>query len=155
MAGHSAKKNKTSNDSTLALRWYALIGVNVTFLLWRVGYHYESFGFWSIVFSCAAWAVYLLCYSNFRAAAESGIHNIAEVGEYWTDVFWVTLVAQTVAIMSDWGWLVLLLIPGYLMVAAVGRWLDDVPAAAQETAEATNAKKAKKKVAKSSSNFTR
>eukprot|EP00656_Telonema_subtile_P013993 TRINITY_DN17117_c0_g1_i1.p1 TRINITY_DN17117_c0_g1~~TRINITY_DN17117_c0_g1_i1.p1 ORF type:complete len:163 (+),score=24.06 TRINITY_DN17117_c0_g1_i1:137-625(+) len=153
MAGASAKKNAAKNATTLSLRFNALVAVNVAFLLWRGVYHYASFSFWSIVFMCMAWVLYFICYSQFKAAASSGLHDISNVGEYWNDVFWVTLVAHAFAILTNWGWLVMLIIPGYMLVAAALRWAASDPEPEEETDGPT--KKVRKAVTKTSKNATR
>merc|ERR1711998_679350 len=105
MAGHSAKKNAKANASTLSWRFNALIAINVAFVGYRIVYHWGSFGWFSWMLAIAAWIIYGLCYSQFQAAASSSLHNISDVGEYWSDLFLVTLAAQALAIFSDFGWL--------------------------------------------------
>merc|ERR1711865_240945 len=154
MAGNSAKKNAKANAETLTWRFNVLVAINVIFLVYRVIYHNDSFGFWSWVSLCVAWEIYALCYSNFKASAASSLHNIKEVGEYWSDVFMVTLAAHTVAIYTNFGWLVMLVIPAYLIGNGVVSWAaaEDPMAAQKEAEDAKESKKAQRKVKTKASN---
>merc|ERR1711924_393146 len=103
----------------MSTRGSIIAAVMLVYISWRIVYHYASFG-WiqGVCFGIVAVAT-LTCYSMFRATAASGLYDITEVGEVWNDLFFVSIATLVLATLSDWGFLLYLVVPLYGLYAMV------------------------------------
>mmetsp|Transcript_82958 Transcript_82958/g.253532 ORF Transcript_82958/g.253532 Transcript_82958/m.253532 type:complete len:158 (-) Transcript_82958:90-563(-) len=143
MGGQSEKKQAKKAEQTRTIFLYALLGVNALYILWRVVFHWASWGKWHMVgFAFLSFVSYFTF---------SGINTALEIGmdyEMYLDVFAVNLGTQLLATFSNYGWLLYLVVPGYLGWKVAGMVKDYVfTPTAEEAAEndaATQKRLAKK-----------
>merc|ERR1711990_805869 len=126
MAGGSEKKHRKENEATLAFRSQVTLGVLAVYVLWRIGYHNDSFG-WKT--GCALLMVgvaLLLCFSMFKSITTKSLYGIKEY-EHWNDLFYVSITTLVLATFTDYGWLLFLVVPAYgiyaLMIRPCLNWI--------------------------------
>mmetsp|Transcript_18291 Transcript_18291/g.50241 ORF Transcript_18291/g.50241 Transcript_18291/m.50241 type:complete len:157 (+) Transcript_18291:1358-1828(+) len=109
MAGQAEKKQAKRAESLIVYFLYAMVGVNALYVLSRVLFYWSSWGKWSIIgfalFSFVSYFTY------------NGIDRALQIGgdyEWFQDMFIVNLTTQLLVCFSDYGWLLYLLVPGYL-----------------------------------------
>merc|ERR1712216_862150 len=116
MAGGSEKKNRAKNKQTLQYLGGSMGGVMSLFLLWRVGYHWDSFSFWIVIFAAMVITGTLLSYSmlsQLHRGHQWDILDFKNVGEVWFDLFCVSLATLVLTTFTDWGYLLYLSVPMY------------------------------------------
>eukprot|EP00933_Yihiella_yeosuensis_P062113 TRINITY_DN6504_c0_g4_i1.p1 TRINITY_DN6504_c0_g4~~TRINITY_DN6504_c0_g4_i1.p1 ORF type:complete len:158 (-),score=28.99 TRINITY_DN6504_c0_g4_i1:107-580(-) len=110
MAGQSEKKLAKKAESFSQYYLFAIIGVNVLYLIFKVFLNWASMGFWNI---CGLFLYTFVSYFTY-----GGIQSSLEVGadyEMYLDLFLVNLFSQFLVSFTDWGWLVYLAVPGYVL----------------------------------------
>mmetsp|Transcript_74545 Transcript_74545/g.242019 ORF Transcript_74545/g.242019 Transcript_74545/m.242019 type:complete len:157 (-) Transcript_74545:124-594(-) len=109
MAGQAEKKQAKRAENLIVYFLYAMVGVNALYVLSRVLFYWSSWGKWNIIgfalFSFVSYFTY------------NGIDRALQIGgdyEWFQDMFIVNLTTQLLVCFSDYGWLLYLLVPGYL-----------------------------------------
>merc|ERR1711934_113414 len=91
----------------------------LVYITWRIVYHNSSFGWTQGVCFGIVTIATLTCYSMFMSTASSGLHDITQVGEVWNDLYYVSVATLVLATLSDWGFLLYLVVPLYAIYAMV------------------------------------
>jgi hypothetical protein len=125
MANQAAKKRKAENEAIVARLRKLILIVNLIYILIRVGWMWDSFGFWNMFgFSLICVTNYFL-YSWIAALAQptyengelvDGGHDLnmkGHLSEYYFDIIYIAAFVQIATIFSDWFWLTFLVIPAY------------------------------------------
>ncbi|CAJ1360092.1 unnamed protein product [Effrenium voratum] len=108
MAGQADKKQAKKAESSIQYYLFAIIGVNLLYLIFRVFLAWDSMGKWNL---CG-----MLLFSGVSYFTFGAIKSSLEVGatfEMYLDLFLVNLATQALVTFSDYGWLLYLSVPGY------------------------------------------
>mmetsp|Transcript_60680 Transcript_60680/g.131495 ORF Transcript_60680/g.131495 Transcript_60680/m.131495 type:complete len:158 (-) Transcript_60680:110-583(-) len=142
MAGHAEKKQKAHAEVTIQYYLWAIIAVNVIYFSWRVLLNWGSMGFWNKAGMLLFSGVSYFTYSSIGHSLSLGLDF-----EYYNDLFLINLVSQAIVSFTDWGWLVYLAVPAFLLHKLIKLLMDYVfTPTAEEAAE--NDPKNKKKMEK-------
>eukprot|EP01080_Neovahlkampfia_damariscottae_P011621 gene11621-4863_t len=124
MANANQKRIVTSNLQVLDNLFKSGLYVNIFYIIIWLIFYRSSFGFFSFLPICFFNAVYYTCYSLLKSHAEPIItedtfmvedlkKSTGNLAEYLFDVYYVTLFVQVSTLLSNYFWLVWLVIPGY------------------------------------------
>ncbi|CAJ1360093.1 unnamed protein product [Effrenium voratum] len=114
MAGQADKKQAKKAESSIQYYLFAIIGVNLLYLIFRVFLAWDSMGKWNL---CG-----MLLFSGVSYFTFGAIKSSLEVGatfEMYLDLFLVNLATQALVTFSDYGWLL------YLSAGSGLRRLED------------------------------
>mmetsp|Transcript_5651 Transcript_5651/g.9761 ORF Transcript_5651/g.9761 Transcript_5651/m.9761 type:complete len:176 (+) Transcript_5651:92-619(+) len=126
MAKASAKKCLESNTKILRRHLYAILLANALFLAVRAVWMNHSFSYWHWAGFASLVVCYYVCYKSLASSAEAeyddegklidggtDLATVQGLSEYAFDVIYVGIFVQLGAILTDWFWLVWLIIPGF------------------------------------------
>merc|ERR1719277_2750116 len=131
MAGHSEKKQAKHAETATQYYLYVILGVNVVYFLWKVLLHWDSMGRWNCFGVVLFSGVSYFTYNAMKRSLQLGMDV-----EMYQDLYIVNLATQFLVTFSDWGWLIYLVVPGYLAWKAIKMLLDYVfTPTAEEMAE--------------------
>ncbi|XP_052061696.1 transmembrane protein 208-like [Mytilus californianus] len=122
------KQIEEENASTLKFYLYIILGVNVTYFILQCFLFWDSFTGGIITLSVFAVALNFGCYQFMSHMAGSKIDlNMSEgMSEHAKDILLYTCIVQSLSIISNYFWLIWLVIPGrafYLLwVNILGPW---------------------------------
>ncbi|KAL3858888.1 hypothetical protein ACJMK2_009137 [Sinanodonta woodiana] len=108
------KQIQEENKSTLKFYTYLIFGINVAYLSLQYIFFYDSFTALYITLFLWAVGVYFGSYKFMSSMASGGIDLNMEAGmaEHAKDVILVTCIVQSVSLISNYFWLLWLLVPG-------------------------------------------
>mmetsp|Transcript_66946 Transcript_66946/g.131953 ORF Transcript_66946/g.131953 Transcript_66946/m.131953 type:complete len:158 (-) Transcript_66946:43-516(-) len=146
MAGQAEKKLAARAEEGRKVYLYIIIGVNVAYFLLRIVWRWSTFFRWNQAGFLLFSAVSYFTFGAITRSLELGMDS-----EYYKDLYIVNLATQALVSFSNYGWLLYLLVPGYLGFQIVKMLLNYVftPTAEEMAENDSNAKKkAEKKAAK-------
>eukprot|EP00271_Cylindrocystis_brebissonii_P018560 TRINITY_DN5333_c0_g1_i1.p1 TRINITY_DN5333_c0_g1~~TRINITY_DN5333_c0_g1_i1.p1 ORF type:complete len:175 (+),score=29.14 TRINITY_DN5333_c0_g1_i1:201-725(+) len=123
MANQGAKKRKEENERHVKRLQYCIIGINVAFLLLRLGLRFVSFTWrhwFGLLFTSA---VYVLTFGQIQRMAVPSYDEKGElidggydmaiggVAGYVHDVLYITMAVQLLGSVTDYAWYLYLAIP--------------------------------------------
>ncbi|DAZ98276.1 TPA: hypothetical protein N0F65_008961, partial [Lagenidium giganteum] len=109
-ANQAAKKAQRTSASLSQRLTQWIIPINVLYVLFRLGWHYATVTRWTLFGYAFLVSTTYMSFAWVVGAAEEGGKS-----EYAMDVLIITLFVQAGLLVSDYFWLVFLLIPGYLL----------------------------------------
>merc|ERR1712203_939491 len=110
MAGQAEKKLAKKHEAHGAYYLYAILGVNVWYILYRVLWHFSTFTFWHICGFILFTLVSRVSYQFIQGALEEGGFS-----EYAFDCYCINLTTQALVPLTNWGWVIYLAIPGFIL----------------------------------------
>eukprot|EP00128_Syssomonas_multiformis_P011979 Colp12_sorted_trinity150504_noHs@10112 len=139
MANKGNKKTLETNKRILSQHLNAILGVNVFYVLVRIAWFYDSFGFWQWVLFALSTLAYWGCYGLLASAARptfsesgellDGGHDLSVGGltEYYKDILYVTMFTQVCSTYSDNFWFLWLVVPAFagfkLWTGVIAPWI--------------------------------
>eukprot|EP00741_Cyanophora_paradoxa_P016142 tig00000042_g15582.t1 len=130
MANQSQKKVAERNKKKLQQHLKYIAGVNAAFVLYRILFHFGTFGTWHWIGFAVTSFVYYKIYSDLSSFARVDLDEKGQIDdagqdldskgivEYYFDVLYITLFVQAGTMISDWFWLVYLVIPAFALYKA-------------------------------------
>eukprot|EP00270_Netrium_digitus_P016320 TRINITY_DN5837_c0_g1_i1.p1 TRINITY_DN5837_c0_g1~~TRINITY_DN5837_c0_g1_i1.p1 ORF type:complete len:174 (+),score=50.90 TRINITY_DN5837_c0_g1_i1:110-631(+) len=127
MANQGAKRRKEENQRHLLLLQYIIVGVNVFYIVVRLSFMYSSFSWRHWLGLILTTSAYKLCYDQIANMAKPTVDergelldggfdlNLGGLCAYLHDIIYITAFVQITSILSDWFWLVYLVIPGFAL----------------------------------------
>mmetsp|Transcript_44137 Transcript_44137/g.116676 ORF Transcript_44137/g.116676 Transcript_44137/m.116676 type:complete len:158 (-) Transcript_44137:74-547(-) len=109
MAGHAEKKQAKNASSTIQYYLYGILGVNALYFVWRVLLHWDSMGKWNLMGMLLFVGVSYVTYKAIDSSLQMGGNH-----DWFNDMFFVNIATQFLVTFTDWGWLLYLVVPGYL-----------------------------------------
>lgn len=115
MAGSSAKKAEKARQKTSSTLLPLVLGVDLLYVVVRLVLRSSTATRWHI----GGFVVVNLIYgSTFAAAVDAATAPKGSLSEYFFDLFVVALASQAFAAVSDYGWLLLTVVPAFLLYKA-------------------------------------
>mmetsp|Transcript_25102 Transcript_25102/g.77468 ORF Transcript_25102/g.77468 Transcript_25102/m.77468 type:complete len:155 (-) Transcript_25102:8-472(-) len=148
MAGQAAKKAQKAKDKASSQLFPFVVGVSAFYAVVRLWLRYATAQRWHFVAFGVLNAVYFFGY---QAAVDGVTAPSGSISEYLFDLFVVCLAAQAFAAFFDRAWLLLLVVPAYLLYKASsylgggGRPKPAAPEGADDAQEGAAGKKTKQK----------
>ncbi|KAK3581191.1 hypothetical protein CHS0354_024725 [Potamilus streckersoni] len=108
------KQIQEENQSTLKFYMYIIFGINAAYLVLQYIFFYDSFTALYIILFLWAVGVNFGSYKFMSSMASKGIDLNMEAGmaEHAKDVILVTCIVQSISLISNYFWLLWLLVPG-------------------------------------------
>jgi hypothetical protein len=115
MANAAAKKSAKAGKETSRKYILPMIASTILFLLWRLVWNYNT----SIRGEYIYFIISLICHAvSYFGLVHSSENNMS--GEYYNDLFIITVSSQIAYTFFSKGWMILLLVPGYGAYIGVG-----------------------------------
>lgn len=125
MANQGAKKRKEENERHMKMLLRIILGSNAFFILIRLCFQFSSFGWRMWVALALTSTAYKLCYDQIRGMALPSYDENGELIDggydlsmgglngYLHDIIYLTAIIQLLSPLTNWAWVLYLLIPGF------------------------------------------